>query len=271
MHWFEGKKVVVTGGSTGIGAAFARQLARAGAELALVARTTNSLNATAELLKRAHAVRVETVSVDLTSVGGVQRLVDALDERGFDADVLINNAGFASYGRFTEQPIATQLQQIALNVSSLVELTWQLLPGLLQRQGGLIQVASTAAFQPVPYMAVYGATKAFVLSFSDALWAEYGASGLKVLALCPGATDTPFFERVGAEEAALGAKASPDEVVALALESFLSCRPVVVHGWRNVAGTFAARFLTRRRAALVTEKLMRPRRAAPVKVLGGAR
>jgi hypothetical protein len=262
MDWFNGKTVVITGGSTGIGAAFAEALAPRAARLVLVARSEERLERLARALRSAHGGQVEPVALDLAAPGGVARLVSALEAMGAAPDVLINNAGFATWGAFATQGLDAQLDEVALNVTVVVELTHRLLPGLLARQGGLLNVASTAAFQPLPFMAVYGATKAFVLSFTEALWAEYRGQGLRVLALCPGATETPFFERVGAAEASVGARASPHEVAVLGLRALLDDRPSVVHGFANHLGTLAPRVVSRARAARITASLLRPRATA---------
>ncbi|MCP3136593.1 SDR family NAD(P)-dependent oxidoreductase [Pyxidicoccus xibeiensis] len=251
---FAGKTVVVTGGSMGIGETFARELSQRGAKLVLVARGRDRLHWLADALGGAHVI-----AEDLTKPGAAKRVFDAVVAKGLEVDVLINNAGFASYGPFTEVPLGTQREQVDLNVGALVELTHLFLPMLERRQGGVIQVASTAAFQPVPYMAVYAATKAFVLSFSEALWEEYRSRGVRVLALCPGATDTPFFARAG-EAAALGAKAKPEDVVRLGLRAFRDNRASVVQGTGNTFTTLLARFFTREFVAKLSGRLMRPKK-----------
>ncbi|PSM31062.1 SDR family oxidoreductase [Haliangium sp. UPWRP_2] len=260
METFTSKTVLVTGGSTGIGAAFARELARRQANLVLVARSEAKLRALAAELEREHGVTVHVIPADLARPGAAASLREAVRARGVTIDLLINNAGFATYGRFDTLSIETQREEIDLNVGTLVELTWAFLPDLLDRRGGLLNVASTAAFQPVPYMAVYGATKSFVLSFSEALWAEYRPRGLRVLALCPGATDTPFFERVGAEEASLGVRARPERVVAEALAAYAAGRSHLIIGTSNYLLAQASRFLPRASAARIAERTMRPRR-----------
>jgi short-subunit dehydrogenase len=254
-----GKTVVITGGSTGIGAAFARRLAQEGARLVLVARSKSKLEALAKELRAAHGVEVEVVSEDLARVGAAGRVHEAVRTLGWAPDVLVNNAGFATYGAFETQSMAQLREEIDLNVVSLVELTHVFLPDLLERKGGVVNVASTAAFQPVPYMAVYAATKAFVLSFSEALWAENRARGLKVLALCPGATDTPFFERVGSEEASLGKRATPESVVEAALKAYALNRSHVIAGLGNYWTAQANRFVSRELSARLTGNLMQPR------------
>jgi short-subunit dehydrogenase len=253
---FAGKTVVITGASMGIGAAFARELAGRGAKLVLVARSKARLEQLAAELGGA-----EVVAEDLTREGAARRVFDAVTARGLDVDVLVNNAGFGTHGSFGELPLETQREEIDLNIGALVELTHVFLPMIERRQGGIIQVASTAAFQPVPYMAVYAATKAFVLSFSEALWFEYRERGVRILALCPGATETPFFERAG-EGAALGKKAPAEDVVRVGLAAFQANRASVVHGAGNFLTSLIARFTTRELTAKVSGGLMRPRAPA---------
>lgn len=253
---FSGKTALVTGASMGIGEAFARELSRLGATVILVARGKDRLAALAAELPRAHAV-----AADLTQPGAAKRLFDEVAARGLDVDVLVNNAGFGAYGGFSELAADTQLGEIALNVTSLVELTHAFLPMIERRGGGVIQVASTAAFQPVPYMAVYGATKAFVLSFSEALWAELGPRGVRVLALCPGATDTPFFARAG-EAAAVGKKLAPLDVVRTGLRAFRAGRSYAVHGTANYFTSLISRFTSRALTAKISARVMQTRKRA---------
>lgn len=258
MFNFADKTVVVTGGSTGIGAAFASELARRRARLVLVARGEERLRKLAASLTKAHGVQVEVLPEDLAKPGAAKRVYDAVHGKGLTVDVLINNAGFASHGPFETLSLETQREEIDLNVGALVELTHAFLPDIERRQGGVIHVASTAAFQGVPFMAVYAASKAFVLSFSEALWAEYRERGVRVLALCPGATDTPFFERAG-ENAALGKKASAEDVVRVGLEAFDANRSYVVHGTGNYLTALSNRWFTREFMVRVSARLMRPR------------
>jgi len=245
----------VTGASMGIGATFARELARQGATVLLVARSRDKLERLAAELPGSH-VLVE----DLASPGAARRLFDAVTAKGLDVDVLINNAGFGAHGAFGELPLEAQSGQIALNVAALVELSHVFLPMIERKRGGIIHVASTAAFQPVPYMAVYAATKAFVLSFSEALWAEYRPRGVRVLALCPGATETPFFARAG-EAAAFGKKAAPEDVVRLGLKAFSAGRATVIHGTGNYFTSLISRFTSRELTAKVSARLMKPKPA----------
>lgn len=253
MYEFKDKLVVVTGGSTGIGAAFAHELKRRGARLVLVARGKTKLEALARELGGA-----QVISQDLAVPGAAALVRAAIKE---PVDVLINNAGFAAFGRFEALDVSVATDQIDLNVRSLVELTHTFLPDLERQRGGVIHVASTASFQPVPFMAIYGASKAFVLSFSEALWAEYRDRHVRVLALCPGATDTPFFERSG-EAAAVGTKAPAEDVVRVGLEAFGENRSHVIHGFGNYLTCQASRFVSRELTTKITAGVMRPRVAA---------
>lgn len=259
MYRYEDKCVVVTGASMGIGEAFALELAERGARLVLVARSRDKLERLATRIARDAKHAPVVVALDLGRPGAAERLVSSLRERSLEVDVLINNAGFATYGPFEDVSLAEQSAEIALNVQALVELSHALLPDIVARRGGIMQIASTAAFQPVPFMAVYGATKAFVLSFSEALWAELRPRGVRVLAVCPGATDTPFFARVGAEEASLGKKAPPAAVVASALRAFDKNRSHVVCGTGNYLTAQLARVFPRETTARITAGLMKPR------------
>lgn len=249
---FSQKTVLVTGASMGIGEVFARELARRGAKVVLIARSRDRLEKLASELPGA-----EFLVEDLATPGAARRVFDTVSARGLLPDLLVNNAGFGSHGRFDELALAMQREAIDLNVGALVELTHLLLPALEQRQGGVINIASTAAFQPVPYMAVYAATKAFVLSFSEALWAEYRPRGVRVLALCPGATDTAFFARAG-EAASFGKKASSEDVVRLGLKAFDDNRASVVHGCANYLTALGGRIVTREFMARFTARVMRP-------------
>ena len=191
-----GATALITGASSGIGAEYARAFAARGAHLILVARRVDRLEALAEQIRSAHGVEVDVVGFDLAAVGAGRALANHLGAR--QIDVLINNAGFGISGLFvTEDPERTQ-QEIQLNIATLVELTRAYLPGMVDRDFGVVvNIASTASFQPVPGLAVYGATKAFVRSFTEAIWGELGASNVRVLAISPGSTETEFFEVAG--------------------------------------------------------------------------
>jgi short-subunit dehydrogenase len=239
----------------GIGAVFAKRLAADGCHVVLVARSKQKLEALAGTLRSAHGVKAEAIVADLTKPGAAAAVLEATRARGLEIDLLINNAGFATHGAFEQTPITRLVEEVTLNVTALMELTHAFLPQLLERRGAIINVASTAAFQPIPQMAVYGATKAFVLSFSEALWAEYQSRGVRVLALCPGATETPFFEVAG-EAAALGKKAAPEAVVELGLAALAKGRTHVIHGFGNYVLANLNRFVPREFTVKLTRSVM---------------
>jgi short-subunit dehydrogenase len=260
MSDFKNRTALVTGASMGIGATFARALAKRGANVILVARSTDKLDALATELAQTHRVRAEVITADLAKPGAAALVRDETVARGLTVDLLVNNAGFATYGLFDEVSAQRQHDEIMLNCAALVDMTHAFLPGMVGRgSGGIINVASTAAFQPVPYMAIYGATKAFVLSFSEALWAENRSRGVRVLALCPGATETPFFDVVAAPEASVGSREKPETVVARGLEALEAGRSYVISGGRNYIMAHAGRLMPRAVVTATTERIMRPR------------
>jgi uncharacterized protein len=262
MNTYLHRTALVTGASMGIGKSFARALAERGANLILVARSKDKLTALARELESAHPISAHVISADLSDTDGVKTVVDETRARGLSVDLLVNNAGFATYGVFEEVSAERQREEIMLNCAALVGMTHAFLPAMVERgKGDIINVASTAAFQPLPYMAVYGATKAFVLSFSEALWAENRARGIRVLALCPGATETPFFDVVAAPEASVGAREKPELVVARGLAALESGRSYVISGRQNFLMAQAGRFVPRAMVAATTERIMRPRAA----------
>ncbi|AYQ44355.1 MULTISPECIES: SDR family oxidoreductase [Burkholderia] len=259
---FRGKTALVTGASSGIGRAFAYALARRGAKLLLVARSHDKLHDLAAELQRDHACDAGFLTVDLSAAGAVQTIDHHLKASGTVVDVLVNNAGFAAYGRFETIPWTRQRDEVLVNCMAAIELTHLLLPGMQARSdGAVINVASTAAFQPDPYMAVYGATKAFLLSFSEAVWAENRHRGIRVVALCPGATQTAFFDVVGAKEAAVGSPMPVANVVQDALWALDRNRSYRIVGTQNRLLANLQRLLSREMSARLVEKILRPRDA----------
>ena len=257
-----GSTALVTGASSGIGEQLARQLAARGVNLALVARSEDRLNALSAELRQAHpSASITVITADLSTADAPRELVDRLEQADVTVDLLINNAGVGSHQRFVDEDPAAVLRQIQLNCVSPVALTAKLLPGMLTRDtGGIINVASTAAFQPVPTMAVYGAGKAFVLSFTEALWAETRASGVRVLALCPGPTDTRFFETAGEEQFLTRGRQSPQQVAAAALQAYESGRaPSIVPGRSNRMLATGYRFFPRSVMVRMAERNVRVR------------
>jgi short-subunit dehydrogenase len=255
------RTALITGASTGIGAAYARELAARGAALILVARSEGKLKELADDLRARHGVRVDVAPLDLARPGAAEALAHHVAELGRTVDILINNAGFATHGDVAEADPARLTEQVSLNGVTVVDLTARFLPGMVARRtGAVINVASTAAFQPVAHMAVYGATKAFVLSFTEALWAETAGTGVGVVAICPGATDTPFFDVVGAEEASMGKRRSPEQVVATTFAALDRRRPSVVDGRMNALLSRLPRLLPRRTTVRIAERAVRPNR-----------
>jgi uncharacterized protein len=259
---YDGKTALITGASSGIGAAFARALAGQGTHLILVARSEANLHDLARALAAQHSIRAEVLPFDLSRPAAGEELFAATQHLGLAVDLLINNAGFGTYGAFDRLDPEREQQEVRLNVATVVDLTHRFLPAMLARgSGSIINVASTAAFQPVPYMAVYSASKAFVLSFSEALWAEYRRQGIRVLALCPGRTSTDFFKVVGSEEAGMGAFETPEQVVRVALRALERSRPSVISGRQNWLMANAVRFAPRAIVAGMGERMIRPGRS----------
>ena len=225
---------LITGASSGIGEAFARKLAARGHNLLLVARSQDKLVTICNELGRARSIRAQYVAIDLSEADAPARLFEETLKRELQIDLLINNAGFGSMGDFAKLDLAHELNMIDLNVRALVELTHLFLVPMREKKGGaIINVASTAGFQPVPFMGTYAATKAFVLSFSESLWEENRPHGVKVMALCPGVTDTNFFEASRMQRPPARASQTPDEVVDTALRALKRDKSSVISGWTN--------------------------------------
>ena len=254
---------VVTGASGGIGLALARLLARDGHRLVLAARDGPRLAATARELEGAHGVPVLTVPVDLSRAEEVARLADVLHASAVEPDVLVNNAGFGGAGPFVETSLEHELGMIQLNISAVTQLTKRVLPGMVARgRGRVLNVASTAAFQPGPYMAVYYASKAYVLSFSQAIAEEVSGTGVTVTALCPGPTHTGFAERAGLrgfDGVRGGVAMDADAVAARGYAAMMHGERVVVPGAMNRVVAEAARLAPRRLVTLVAARLNRGR------------
>jgi short-subunit dehydrogenase len=195
MFVYKGSTALITGASKGLGTAFAKTLAARGANVILVARTTEKLEALADSLASQYGVKCIALSIDLTAPDAVQLIERELDTRGLVVDLLVNNAGLGHSGPFLSHDMKAEQASVQLNVQALVGLSHALGTRMATvKRGGIINIASNASFQPLPYMAVYAATKAFVLSFSEALGYELASDGVQVMAACPGPTATSFFE-----------------------------------------------------------------------------
>ncbi len=234
---------LITGASAGLGVEFARQLSRRGHRLVLVARRKDRLEALARELGNARAV-----AIDLSKANSAAKLMADLDASGEQVEILVNNAGFGLIGRFAELDPKRERQMIDLNVGTLMDLCRAIAPGMIERKSGaILNVASTAAFQPGPKMAVYFATKAFVLSFTEALHEELKPHGIKVSCLCPGPTRTEFGEVAGFGGNGAFDKLAMEagEVVEAGLKGMDRNRAVVVPGWVNKIGAVSTRFAPR--------------------------
>ncbi|MBV8930658.1 MAG: SDR family oxidoreductase [Mycobacteriaceae bacterium] len=255
---YRGQRALVTGASSGIGASFARELARRGADLVLVARSHDKLTALAEQLSADFGITADVCPADLTSPSAISDLAKAVRERGLQIDILVNNAGFGHFAPLHHADAKVLDDQIRVNVLALVQLTRAFLPAMVERdRGAIINVASIAGFQPAPYMAVYGATKAFVLSFTEALWAETRTTGVRTTAICPGSTDTGFFDVAG-DNAQVGRRMAPDRVVRLALRALDRRRSSAIPGPGNWLLANASRLAPRGLTARIAERTLRP-------------
>jgi short-subunit dehydrogenase len=259
MFEYRGKVALITGASSGIGAVFARELAGRGMNVVLVARSADKLHALADELRGQYSIRAEVVPADLSKEVAGQDVFDACARLGLDVHLLVNNAGFGTGGPFHTTPLERQRDEIAVNVLALVDLSHRFLPGMLARKaGGIINVGSTAAFQPIPYMAVYAATKAFVLSFSEALWGECRGNGVTVVAVCPGPVETPFFDHLSLPRSFFGHRDTSEHVVAQGLRALERGRSHVITRMRDYLKAQAGRFLPRGVIPRVLEKALRP-------------
>ena len=266
MIHYQDRWAVVTGASSGLGRGIAVRLANRGMYIVLSGRNEARLEEAAQQIRSAApGVKVETVAADLSTRSGVSALLERVGDRPIE--VLVNNAGFGSYGPFADANPEREENEVAVDVNAVVILARAFLPGMIaRRSGGILNVASTIAFQPAAYQAVYAASKAFVLSFSQALWAEARAAGVAVTALCPGPTRTGFVDALGADvghTAIYRRLADPEPVIEAGLRGLDSGRAVVIPGWRNKVIAASARFMPREWMALVSARLLRPVDAAP--------
>lgn len=263
MFTYNGKTALVTGASSGIGRAFAHALAQKGMTVVLVARSEEPLQKLADEIRQGHKVDAEVIAADLAKEGAAARVFQEAQKRGLTVDLLVNCAGFATQGYFEALDPQQEHQEVMVNTACVVGLSHAFLPEMLARGGGgLINVASMMGFQPTPFMAVYGASKAFVLSFSEALSEEYRGRGLRVVALCPGPTQTSFFKTLGTDEAWGGKRRTPEQVAATGLRALEQGRSVAVDGAVNSVTALLPRFLPRPLIARIAGSFARPQEAA---------
>lgn len=252
---------LITGASQGIGKAFAQELASRKTNLVLVARSQDKLQELAKKLESQEQIKVEVIPLDLTAPGACQQLYQEVSELGIEIDLLINNAGFGDYGAFSSRKLAKQLEMIQLNITALVELTYLFLGEMQQRQrGAILNISSIAGFQPLPYLSTYAATKAFVLSFSESLWAENRTTGVKIMAVCPGPTESNFSQVAEFPQSTNSqSKAIPAiQVVKEALEALENDQSTVVTGGlANQVIVNLPRFFPRKTLVGLVEKQFR--------------
>jgi len=254
--------VLITGASGGIGEEFARQYATKKRDLILVARSQDKLHALAQELSSRYGIKVEILVKDLASLGSPDEIFESCQNSGWQVDLLINNAGLGMFGAFAKQDEKNLEQMLILNMVSLSKLSRLFLPSMIRRRtGGIINVSSTAAFQPIPTFAEYAASKSFVLSLSEALHEEVRSQGVKVMALCPGPTETGFFERA---ESASGVKGQvkvgmqqADEVVSLAIARFERGERVTIPGLINKVGAYSAQLAPKSLVLKIAEKMLK--------------
>lgn len=261
----EGRQTaLITGASGGIGLELARLFAAGGYDLVLVARSADKLEEVAGELRSRHGVTARVLAKDLADPGSPEEVFRELEAAGVAVDVLVNNAGFATFGPFAEIDLGKELEEVQLNVVTLTHLTKKFLPGMLaRRRGGILNLASTAGFQPGPLMTVYYATKAYVISFSEALAEELGGTGLTVSVLCPGPTKTGFQQRAGMENSKLFSGllqvADAPSVARAGYEGFRAGKRVIIPGLINKVGVQSIRFTPRALATKVIKKMQERR------------
>lgn len=245
---------LITGASGGIGKCFAEKLAAKNTNLIIVARSEDKLNALAQELQQQYKINVEVIVKDLSQISAPQEVFDTVQAKGLNVDILINNAGFGDYGEFVKTDCDRQIQMIQLNNIAVVALTHKFLPQMRERgSGSIINVSSIAAYQPIPYLSVYAATKAFIRSFSEALWAENRQHGIKILVVSPGPTETNFYTEANFPPAlARTAKSmsTSEEVVDEAMKALENGNAAVV------VGGIASKFITGLSSVVPRETLL---------------
>ncbi len=255
---FNGKWALVTGASAGIGVALARELARHGAKLILTARRVDRLEALAAEL-RAQGTEVRVLAADLNDPAAPQQLFDAIDGLKLEVEILVNNAGLGQFGAFTSSPIAQELSQVRVNCEATVHLTRLFIPSMVERRRGwVLVVASVASFQPVPYLSTYSATKAFDRMFALGIAAEVARFSVKVTALCPGPTESEFFDVAHAGKLKTRKMQSPEDVARLAIAALARGQRTIIPYFGGKFTALLVRFLPNPLITWFVEKSVRP-------------
>jgi len=259
MNTWQGKWALVTGASAGIGRALAGRLAARGANLVLTARRRERLEQLAGELRSKQGVEVELFAADLARPGAPDELFAFTREKGIPVEFLVNNAGFGAYGEFFKMDLARQLEMVQVNIAAVLHLTHLYLPAMIERRrGDILIVASTAAFQGVPYIATYAATKAFDLLFAEALAEEVRRFGVRVCALCPGSTVSEFHQVAGQPDRTRGRQESAEKVAEVGLRALARGKSYVITGLGNYLGAHGQRLAPRRLVTRVAAKMFEP-------------
>jgi short-subunit dehydrogenase len=262
---FAGHWTLITGASSGLGEEFARQLAARRANLILTARSKDKLQSLARELAEKHAIKTEVVALDLGQSGGSEALCAAVDKLGHPVAHLVSNAGFGTYGPFAESDGAREAEMVRLNCEALTVLSHHFVRGMLARNsGGILHVASVASFQPAPFMAVYAASKAYVLSFSEALAEELRGTGVRCSALCPGPVRTGFQSVAGSDIAPSQKRSilTAEETVAAGLAGYQRNKSVNIPGGLNRVGAFGSWLMPRGLVVRTVGRMMRAKKGA---------
>ena len=254
------KTALITGASGGIGYELAKLFARDHHNLVLVARSAGKLTQVADELQREFGILAKAFPLDLIAASAPQSLFDQLQREGVAVDILVNNAGYGVLGQFAQVSLEDNLGQIQLNITALTHLTKLFVGPMIERRSGkILNVASTAGFQPGPLMSVYYATKAYVISFSEALANELHGTGVTVTCLCPGATETGFQGRAGLENTLLFKKLRPMDAMTVARDGYrglMAGKPIVISGFRNWLLAESLRFSPRRLVTAISRKVL---------------
>ena len=259
MASWQGKWAVVTGASAGIGWELASQLAASGANLVLTARRTERLTQLAAELRERHKIQTEVFAADLAQPQAPDELFGFTEQKRLPIEVLINNAGFGAYGNFHKTDRQRLIDMVQVNVAAVVSLTHLFLPAMIARRSGYVMiVASTAAFQPVPYISTYAATKGFDLLFAEGIAEELRRHGVNVCALCPGSTTSEFFEVAGQPSHVAGAQESSEKVARVGLRALAAGRPRVISGARNWLAVESQRLAPRSLVTHVAARMFAP-------------
>jgi uncharacterized protein len=258
---WRGKWALVTGASAGIGLALASELAAGGAHLLLTARRRDRLEQLSAKLGTAHRIQTEVFAADLAQPDAPEKLYAFAREQGVAIDLLVNNAGFGQYGELTQVPTQRLLDMVQVNCTAVLLLTRLFLPDMIaRRRGDVLIVASTAAFQAVPYISTYAATKAFDLFFAEGLAEEMKPHGIRVCALCPGSTESEFHAIAGQEQFTSKHQETAEKVARTGLQGLAAGKSYVISGLGNYLGAHSQRIVPRRTVTRVAANLFRPRK-----------